>query len=306
MNNPKIAVLLPCYNEEQTLEKVITDFKKELPNAYIYVYDNNSTDDSIKIAKKNNTIVKRELSQGKGNVVRSMFRDIDADIYIMVDSDNTYPAYAVHKMLEEFHKQKADMVIGDRLSIGDYTKENKRNFHNFGNNLVRWLINKLFKSNLQDIMTGYRVFNKKFVKNMPVMSPNFEIETEMTIHALDKRFRIVEVPINYIDRPEGSFSKLNTFVDGFKVLKTILILFKDYRPLLFFTIIFTLFFMASIGFFIPVFIEFTTTGFIEKIPTVILSLGLMVVGILSLFVGFILDTLVRQNKANYELNLKLW
>jgi glycosyltransferase involved in cell wall biosynthesis len=296
MSNPKIAVLLPCYNEEKTIAKVIGDFTNELPNADIYVYDNNSTDASVEIAKASGAMVKSEYTQGKGNVIRSMFKDIDADIYVMVDSDDTYPASIVHKMINSLKDKQLDMVIGDRLSIGDYAKENKRNFHNFGNNLVRWLINKLFKSDLKDIMTGYRVFSKKFVKNMPVMSPGFEIETEMTIHALDKRFKIAEVKINYFDRPEGSESKLNTFSDGFKVLKTILILFKDYRPLLFFTIIFAIFFTTSIGFFIPVFIEFVTTGFIEKVPTAILSLGLMIVAILSLFVGFILDTVVRQNK----------
>jgi glycosyltransferase involved in cell wall biosynthesis len=304
MSTASIAVIIPCYNEEQTIATVVSDFQKELPDANIYVYDNNSTDNSINIASSCGVIVKQEFSQGKGNVVRTMFREIDADIYVMVDADNTYPASSVNTMIKTLIDKKADVVVGDRLSKGDYAKQNKRNFHNFGNSLVRWLINKLFKSNLTDIMSGYRVFNKKFVKNIPVMSPNFEIETEMTIHALDKRFRIVEVPVNYIDRPQGSVSKLNTFTDGFKVLRTILMLFKNYRPLLFFTIISILFFISSITFFIPILLEFLNTGLVSKIPTAVLSLGLMIVSIISLFVGFILDTVVRQYKTDYELNLK--
>lgn len=209
----KIAVLIPCYNEEITIEKVIKDFRKELPNADIYVYDNNSKDKTTEIAKENGAIVKHEYRQGKGNVVRSMFRDIEADIYVMVDGDDTYPAEEVHKLIAPIKSGEADMVIGDRLSNGTYQNENKRHFHEFGNNLVKNSINKLFKSKLRDIMTGYRVFNKFFVKNMPVMSPGFEIETEMTLHALDKRFLIKEIPIIYRDRPEGSiYYKFNNFI----------------------------------------------------------------------------------------------
>ena len=218
----KIAVLIPCYNEELTVEKVIKDFRRELPEAEIYVYDNNSKDKTAQIARENGAIVKHEYKQGKGNVVRSMFSDIDADLYIMVDGDDTYPAESVHTLIEPVRRGEADMCIGDRLSNGTYQKENKRPFHEFGNNIVRGSINFLFGSKLKDIMTGYRVFNKKFVKNMPVMSAKFEIETEMSLYALDKRFVIKEIPIVYRDRPEGSFSKLNTITDGFKVVKTII------------------------------------------------------------------------------------
>lgn len=217
----EIAVLIPCYNEEKTIAQVITDFKNQLPDAKIYVYDNNSKDRTAEIAAQNGAIVRKEPRQGKGNVVRSMFFDIDADYYVMVDGDNTYPAEFVHDLLKPLIYNHADMVIGDRLSNGTYHSENKRNFHNFGNNLVRNLINSLYKSNIQDIMTGYRAFNKFFVKTIPVMSPGFQIETELTIHSLDKRFKVTEIPIDYRDRPEGSESKLNTFRDGYKVLKTI-------------------------------------------------------------------------------------
>ena len=216
----KTAVLIPCYNEELTIEKVIKDFRKELPDADIYVYNNNSKDKTAEIAKRNGAIVKDEYRQGKGNVVRSMFYDIDADIYVMVDGDDTYPAEFVHKLIEPVVNGEADMAIGDRLSNGTYQKENKRHFHEFGNNLVKKGINVLFKTNLKDIMTGYRVFNKKFVKNMPVMSPKFEIETEMSLYALDKKFIIKEIPIIYRDRPEGSESKLITVSDGMKVKTT--------------------------------------------------------------------------------------
>ena len=227
----KTAVLIPCYNEEITIEKVIKDFKKELPDAEIYVYNNNSKDKTAEIAEKNGAIVRHEYRQGKGNVVRSMFREIDADIYVMVDGDDTYPAEEVHKLIKPVVDGEADMVIGDRLTNGTYQKENKRHFHEFGNNLVKKSINVAFKTDLKDIMTGYRVFNKLFVKTMPVMSPKFEIETEMTIHALDKNFLIEEIPVTYRDRPEGSVSKLNTYSDGFKVLKTIFNLYKNYRPM---------------------------------------------------------------------------
>ncbi len=209
--NEKVAVLLPCYNEELTIGKVIDDFKKELPNADIYVYDNNSKDKTFEIAKDHGAIVRKEMRQGKGNVVRSMFADIDADYYLMVDGDDTYPAEYCHEILEVLRNKEANMVIGDRLSNGTYTEENKRNFHDFGNSLVRNTINRIFKSNLRDIMTGYRGFDRYFVKTMPVLSPGFEIETEMSIHALENRFLVKEIEIDYRDRPEGSESKLNTF-----------------------------------------------------------------------------------------------
>ena len=241
----KTAVLIPCYNEELTIEKVIKDFRKELPDADIYVYNNNSKDKTAEIAKRNGAIVKDEYRQGKGNVVRSMFYDIDADIYVMVDGDDTYPAEFVHKLIEPVVNGEVDMAIGDRLSNGTYQKENKRHFHEFGNNLVKKGINVLFKTNLKDIMTGYRVFSKKFVKNMPVMSPKFEIETEMSLYALDKKFIIKEIPIIYRDRPEGSQSKLNTVSDGMKVIKTIIKMFKNYKPLQFFTIIAVIIFGMS-------------------------------------------------------------
>jgi len=301
-----IAILIPCYNEELTIVKVIQDFRKELPEAKIYVYDNNSSDDTALIAEEHGAIVKQEYRQGKGNVVRSMFRDIEADIYIMIDGDDTYPAEFVHKIIEPIINQKADIVIGDRHSNGTYKDENSRPLHNFGNNLVKNLINKLFNSNLKDIMSGYRAFNKNFVKNMPVNSKGFEIETEMTLHTLDKNFLIKEIPIEYRDRPEGSFSKLNTFSDGTRVLKTIFWVFKDYKPLAFFTILSTLFFILSLLVGIPVIAEFITTSFITKIPSAILSVGLMMVAVLSLFSGFILDTIVKQHRESYELNLIRW
>ena len=299
----EIAVLIPCYNEEITIAKVINDFKKELPDAKIYVYDNNSTDNTYEIAKQNGAIVKKEYRQGKGNVIRSMFRDIDADIYVMVDGDDTYPAEFVHSLIEPIKNKEADMVIGDRLSNGSYETQNKRLFHNFGNNLVKNLINKLFNSSLNDILTGYRAFNKKFVKNFPILSEGFEIETEMSLHALDKKFLIKEISIDYRDRPEGSYSKLNTISDGIRVLKTIFWLFKDYKPLIFFSLMGSLFFLLSLIVGIPVILEFINTSYITKIPSAILAVGLMLISILSFFSGIILDTIVTQHRREYELNL---
>ena len=299
----KIAVLIPCYNEELTIEKVIKDFKKELPNADIYVYDNNSKDKTAEIAKKNGAIVKHEYRQGKGNVVRSMFRDVDADIYVMVDGDDTYPAEEVHKLIKPIVEGKADMVIGDRLTNGTYQKENKRHFHEFGNNLVRKSINILFKTNLKDIMTGYRVFNKIFVKNMPVMSPKFEIETEMSLHALDKKFIIEEIPIVYRDRPAGSVSKLNTVSDGIKVVETIIKMFKDFKPRQFFWIISLIFIILGLIVGIPVIIEFIKTSYITKVPSAVLATGIMIFALITAQCGVILDTVVKQNRENYELQL---
>lgn len=299
----KIAVMIPCYNEEITIEKVIKDFKKELPEADIYVYDNNSTDKTAEIATKNNAIVRKEHNQGKGNVVRRMFREIDADIYVMVDGDDTYPAEMVHELIKPIKEKTADMVIGDRLSNGTYKKENKRKFHGLGNGMVKESINKLFNTNLKDIMTGYRAFNKMFVKNMPVLSSKFEIETEMTLHALDKKFIIKEVPIVYRDRPEGSKSKLNTVKDGFKVLKTILSMYKDFRPRkFFFALAFILFILGLIPG-IPVIIEFIKTQYITKLPSAVLATGFMIMATVALQCGIILDTIVKANKQKYELNL---
>mgnify|MGYP002537333222 CR=1 FL=1 len=299
----KIAVLIPCYNEELTIEKVIKDFKKELPEADIYVYNNNSKDRTREIAMKNGAIVVDEYKQGKGNVVRSQFRDIEADIYVMVDGDDTYPAEFVHKLIEPVKNGEADMAIGDRLSNGTYQKENKRPFHELGNNLVKKSINVLFKTDLKDIMTGYRVFNKIFVKTMPVMSPKFEIETEMSLHALDKKFIIKEIPIVYRDRPEGSSSKLNTVSDGIKVLKTIIKMFKDFKPRQFFWIISLIFVVIGLLVGVPVIAEFFRTGFITKVPSAILATGIMTFALIIAQCGVILDTVVKQNREKYELEL---
>lgn len=299
----KIAVLIPCYNEELTIEKVIKDFRKELPDAYIYVYDNNSKDKTAKIAATNGAIVKHEYRQGKGNVVRAMFRDIDADIYVMVDGDDTYPAEFVHKLIEPIRTGEADMTIGDRLSNGTYQEENKRHFHEFGNNLVKKSINILFRTKLKDIMTGYRVFNKMFVKNMPVMTPKFEIETEMSLYALDKKYIIKEIPIVYRDRPDGSVSKLNTVSDGIKVVKTIVNMFKNYKPLQFFTLIAVILFIIALIIGIPVIVEFIKTRYITKVPSAILATGIVILSVIIGQCGVILHTVVKNHKENYELNL---
>lgn len=299
----KIAVLIPCYNEELTIEKVIKDFRKELPEADIYVYNNNSKDKTKEIAIKNGAIVVDEYKQGKGNVVRSQFRDIEADIYVMVDGDDTYPAEFVHQLIEPVRNGQADMTIGDRLSNGTYQKENKRPFHEFGNNLVKKAINVLFDTKLKDIMTGYRVFNKRFVKNMPVLSPKFEIETEMSLYALDKKYIIKEIPIVYRDRPEGSSSKLNTVGDGIKVVKTIARMFKDYKPFKFFGLIALILFIIGLVIGIPVLVEFFKTAYITKVPSAILATGFMGLAAVSLQCGIVLDTITRQHKEDYELNL---
>ena len=299
----KIAVLIPCYNEELTVEKVIKDFRRELPDADIYVYDNNSKDKTADIAVKNGAILRHEYKQGKGNVVRSMFYDIDADLYIMVDGDDTYPAEFVHELIKPVEEGKADMCIGDRLSNGTYQKENKRPFHEFGNNLVKKSINVLFKTDLKDIMTGYRVFNKKFVKNMPVMTNKFEIETEMSLYALDKGFVIKEIPILYRDRPAGSVSKLNTVSDGLKVLKTIFKMYKDYKPLRFFSYIAIILFLIGLIVGLPVIVEFFKTRYITKVPSAILATGLVTLSVIIGQCGVILDTVVRLNRENYQLSL---
>ena len=298
----KIAVLIPCYNESKTIEKVVKDYKKVLPKADIYVYDNNSTDGTDKIAKKAGAIVKYEYRQGKGNVIRSMFRDIDADCYLMIDGDDTYPKENAKEMCDLVLEGKADMVIGDRLS-STYFTENKRPFHNFGNKLVRCLINTLFKSDIRDIMTGYRAFSYEFVKTFPVLSKGFEIETEMTIHALDKNFLLKEIPVEYRDRPEGSVSKLNTYSDGFRVLKTIARLFKEYKPTIFFSIISIIFFILSLVFGIPVFVEFFKTGLVPRIPTLIFAGFLMVIAILMFMCGLILEVVVKKHRQLFELVL---
>ena len=299
----EIAVLIPCYNEELTVGKVIDDFKRELPGATIYVYDNNSKDRTSEVALEHGAIVRKEPRQGKGNAVRSMFRDVVADCYIMVDGDDTYPAEFVHELIQPIVTGEANMVIGDRLSNGTYFDENKRAFHSFGNNLVKGLINFLYKSNITDIMTGYRAFDRFFVKSMPVMSPGFEIETEMSIHALDKKFLLKEVPIDYRDRPEGSESKLNTFSDGIKVLKMIGTLFKDYKPLLFFSLWSLLLLILGLAAGTPVIVEFVQTDFITKIPSAILAVGLVTLAMLSFASGLMLDTVASVHRKQYELEL---
>lgn len=304
MNDKKIAVLIPCYNECKTIEKVVTDFKKELPNVDIYVYDNNSTDNTAQIAAKAGAIVRHEYRQGKGNVIRSMFREIDADCYIMADGDDTYPAENAREMAELILTNKADMVIGDRLS-STYFTENKRPFHNSGNRLVRFLINHLFHSKVKDIMTGYRAFSKMFVKSFPILSHGFEIETEMTIHALDKNFLLKEIPVGYRDRPEGSHSKLNTVSDGIKVLRTIFILFREYKPFMFFSLISILLWIISLIMFIPVLIEFFETGLVPRFPTLIVSGVIALFGILMFTCGIILDVVIKKHRQLYELYLNM-
>lgn len=299
----KIAILIPCYNEALTIKKVINDFQKELPEAKIYVYDNNSTDNTYEIALKEGAIVKREPRQGKGNVIRQMFFDIEADFYLMVDGDDTYPAENASEILDALREGKADMVIGDRLSNGTYFNENKRAFHDFGNNLVKNSINYLYHADIRDVMTGYRGFNRIFVKSFPVMSSGFQIETEFTIHALDKRFKLLEVMVDYRDRPEGSESKLNTVSDGVKVLLTIMKMFKDYKPLMFFSVFSLIFFIVGLLVGIPVITEFISTGFVTKVPSAILATGIMIFSVLLLITGFILDTVVTNDKKQYELNL---
>ena len=302
MKNKKIAVLIPCYNEEKTIEKVVKDYKKVLPDAEVFVYDNNSTDKTSKLAERAGANVRHEYKQGKGNVIRSMFKDIDADCYLMIDGDDTYPADNAIEMCNLILSKQADMVIGDRIS-STYLKENKRIFHNFGNLLVRFLINTLFKSNVHDIMTGYRAFSYEFVKTFPVLSRGFEVETEMTIHALDKNFLIKEIPVEYRDRPEGSVSKLNTFKDGFKVLKTIGRLFKEYKPTIFFGLISLLFFIIALIFGIPVFIEYFKTGLVPRFPTLIFSGFMLMISILMLVCGIILEVVVKKHRQLFELYL---
>lgn len=303
MDNQKIALLIPCYNEAQTIGKVIDDFAQELPEATIYVYDNNSTDATAEIAREHGAMVRLESRQGKGNVVRQMFREIEADYYVMVDGDDTYPARHVHDMLDPLMIGEADMVIGDRLSNMTYHKENKRIFHSFGNNLVRLLIRLIYGVSIVDVLTGYRAFNRIYVKTCPVLSPGFEIETELTIHTIDKNWRFTEVPIDYRDRPVGSESKLSTFKDGCKVLLKIMTLFKDYKPLVLFSVTGAILLLIGIILGVSVIVEFFGTGLVERLPTALLAVGLVVVGILSISVGFILDTTVKGWRKQYELTV---
>ena len=296
-------MLIPCYNEAVTIAKVVDDFKRCLPDSTIYVYDNNSSDDTADIAREHGAVVVKETRQGKGNVVRQMMRDIDADYYIMVDGDDTYPAEAAPDILRPLLEGEADMVVGDRLSNGSYGEENDRAFHGFGNNLVRWLIKRIYGFEFSDVMTGYRAYNRVFARTMPVLSPGFEIETELSIHAVDKGWRIVEVPIDYRDRPEGSESKLSTFSDGFKVLKMILSLFKDYRPMALFGWLSLLFVLVGLLLGIPVVGEFASTGLVPRLPTALLAVAFVLAGLMSLSSGLILDTVVKGARKQYELQV---
>ena len=298
----KIAVLMPCYNEEKSIEKVIRDFRAVLPEAVIYVYDNNSSDRTAELAEKAGAVVRHEYLQGKGNVMRRMFYEIDAECYLITDGDDTYPAEFAREMADRVLYHNADMVVGDRLS-STYFTENKRPFHNFGNSIVRFLINALFHSEIKDIMTGYRAFSFRFIKTFPVLSRGFEIETEMSIHAIDKNMQVENVVVDYRDRQEGSESKLNTYSDGFKVLRTIVRLYKNYHPFGFFGIIGLVLFLLALGFMIPVFIDFAKTGMVARFPTLI-ACGFVALASLVAFVGgIILSSLRQKEKQEFERDL---
>ncbi len=298
----KIAVLIPCYNEALTIDKVVRDWKAALPEAVIYVYNNNSSDDTAEIARRAGAVVRNEYKQGKGNVIRRMFREIDAECYLMVDGDDTYPADCAREMADLVLERKVDMVIGDRLS-STYFSENKRPFHNFGNSIVRGSINLLFKSNIKDIMTGCRAFSYQFVKSFPVLSKGFEIETEMSIYAVDRNMYLENVVIPYRDRPEGSESKLNTYSDGIKVLLTIVKLFRVYKPLAFFGTIALLLMLLATGFFIPILVEFLQTGLVPKFPTLIACGFVAIAAIQSFFSGLILESIRHKNRQDFEMDL---
>lgn len=298
----KIAVLIPCYNESATVTKVVRDFKTALPEAVIYVYDNNSTDSTAELAAAAGAVVRHEYQQGKGNVIRRMFREVDAECYIMTDGDDTYPAESAREMADLVLHRQADMVVGDRLT-STYFEENKRPFHNFGNSLVRFGINFLFKSSIRDIMTGYRAFSYQFVKTFPVLSRGFEIETEMSIHAVDKNLHIENVVVQYRDRPEGSESKLNTYSDGLKVIRTVLLLYRDYKPFAFFGLIALVLAVLAVAFFVPVFSEYMRTGLVPHFPTLIVCGFTMVAAIQALFSGLTLETLRQKSRQDFELEL---
>ncbi|WP_077071194.1 MULTISPECIES: glycosyltransferase family 2 protein [Bacteria] len=299
--NGSIAVLIPCYNEAVTIGKVVDDFRRELPGASIYVYDNNSSDDTAAIAREHGAIVRFEPRQGKGNVVRQMFRDIEADCYLMVDGDDTYPADAASSLCSPILEGKADMTVGDRLSNGTYAEENKRAFHGFGNNLVRFMIKWIYGYGFDDVMTGYRAFSRTFVKTFPVLSEGFQIETELSIHAVDRRWRILDVPIVYRDRPAGSESKLDTFSDGLKVIMMIGTLFKDYRPLKFFTLVALVLAIAGLLLGVPVIIGYFQTGLVPRLPTALLAVAFIFLCCLSLATGIILDSVAKSERREWEL-----
>ncbi len=300
----KIAVLIPCYNEAKTIGKVVKDFRAALPDAEVYVYDNNSRDGTDEIAREAGAIVRYERRQGKGNVIRTMFREIDADAYLMIDGDDTYPAEHAREMIDRVLTRSVDMVVGDRLS-STYFTENKRMFHNTGNRLVRGLVNRIFGGKITDLMTGYRAFSYQFVKSFPVLSEGFEIETEMSIHALDKNLYVECMPVGYRDRPEDSPSKLNTVSDGFKVLKTIARLFKDYRPLPFFGILALVLVVVAAAMFIPILVEFFRTGLVPRFPTLIIAGVIAILALLLFVCGVILDTVAKKHRQLFEVNLNI-
>ncbi len=296
----KIAVLIPCYNEEKTITKVVTDARDALPEATVYVYDNNSTDNSAKLATEAGAVVRKEPLQGKGNVIRRMFREVEAECYIMLDGDDTYPIENAPEMARLVLEDKADMVVGDRLS-STYFTENKRPFHNFGNSLVRFSINKIFGCGIKDIMTGYRAFSYGFVKTFPVLSKGFEIETEMTIHAVNNNMYIENVVVDYRDRPEGSVSKLSTYSDGTRVLWTILKLFKNYKPFKFFTALALILTIVAVAVFIPVFAEYLETGKVDRFPTLIVCGFVELAAVQAFFAGMILSDIANQNRRQFEM-----
>ncbi|MBD5495958.1 MAG: glycosyltransferase [Lachnospiraceae bacterium] len=298
----EIAVLVPCYNEAQTIRKVVEDAKRVLPEAVVYVYDNNSTDETARIAAEAGAVVRHERLQGKGNVIRRMFRDIDAYCYIMVDGDDTYPMEHAREMVDAVLQRGVDMVIGDRLS-STYYMENKRPFHNMGNALVKSAINRLFDCDIQDIMTGYRAFSYGFVKTFPVLSKGFEIETEMTIHAVYNNMHLENVVVDYRDRPEGSVSKLNTFMDGFRVIKTIINLYKNYKPFGFFSLMTVILSIVAIVMFIPVLLDFMHTGLVERFPTLIVCGFIELAALQAFFAGIILSDMAQKNRRDFELKL---
>ncbi len=298
----KIAVLIPCYNEERTIEKVVTDVKNALPEATIYVYDNNSTDRTAQLAKEAGAVIRQEYAQGKGNVIRRMFREIDAQCYLMVDGDDTYPLDCAREMVDQVLERHADMVVGDRLS-STYFTENKRPFHNFGNSLMRTCINSLFRADIKDIMTGYRAFSYEFVKTFPVFSKGFEIETEMTIHAVNYNMQVENVIVEYRDRPEGSVSKLNTFRDGMRVIRKMMQLYKNYKPLKCFGLIAALFVVAAVILFAPILLEYLETGLVPRFPTLIVCGFLVMAAIQAFFSGMVLDVQVAKDHRDFEYRL---
>ena len=298
----KIAVLIPCYNEEKTIEKVVADAKGALPDAVIYVYDNNSSDQTAVLAERAGAVVRHEYQQGKGNVIRRMFREIDARCYVMVDGDDTYPMESAAPMVEKVLNHQADMVVGDRLS-STYFAENKRHFHNFGNSIVRSSINRLFGCDIQDIMTGMRAFSYNFVKSFPVLSEGFEIETEMTIHAVNNHLQIENEIIEYRDRPEGSESKLSTYSDGIKVLGTIVKLYKNYKPMGFFGIFAAILAALAAILFFPVLGEYLKSGVVLRFPTLIVSGFAMIAALQSLFAGLILSNEAKNDRRQFEMTL---